>query len=74
MMISGADAVDWNRDGDVDIITGQGHGGSGLRFFERDYIEDCLNDTHPIVEVVAFQQFGRAPMRFSGSARHNPKR
>jgi len=58
MMISGADAVDWNRDGDVDIITGQGHGGSGLRFFERDYIEDCLNDTHPIVEVGALQRSG----------------
>ena len=56
MMISGADAVDWNRDGDFDIITGQGHGGSGLRFFERDYIEDCLNDTHPTVTVGAFQR------------------
>lgn len=50
------DAVDWNRDGDIDIITGQGHGGSGLRFFERDYIEDCINDTHPIVEIAAFQR------------------
>ena len=56
MMISGADAVDWNRDGDLDIITGQGHGGSRLRFYERDYIEDCINDTHPIVKVEGFQQ------------------
>ncbi len=50
-MISGADAVDWNGHGDIDILTGQGHGGSGLRFFERDYIEDEINDTHPIVTV-----------------------
>ena len=56
MMISGVDAVDWNGDGDLDVLTGQGHGGSGLRFYERDYIEDCANDTHPIVKVAAFQQ------------------
>jgi hypothetical protein len=55
MMISGADAVDWNRDGDIDIITGQGHGGSGIRFYERDYIEDCLNDTRPVVTNRKFQ-------------------
>jgi hypothetical protein len=48
-MISGADAVDWNGDGDLDLLTGQGHGGSGLRFYERDWIEDELHDTHPIV-------------------------
>lgn len=51
MMISGADAVDWNGDGDLDIITGQGHGGSGIRFFERDYIEDTIHNTHPVVTV-----------------------
>jgi hypothetical protein len=50
-MISGADAVDWNGDGDIDILTGQGHGGSGLRFFERDYLEDELNGTHPVVTI-----------------------
>ena len=30
----GADAKDFNGDGDLDIITGQGHGGSGIRFFD----------------------------------------
>jgi hypothetical protein len=48
-MISGAHAVDWNGDGDLDLLTGQGHGGSGLRFYERDWIEDDLHGTHPLV-------------------------
>ena len=39
-MVSGADAIDWNNDGDIDILTGQGHGGSGLRYYERDYINN----------------------------------
>ena len=56
MMVSGADAIDWNQDGDIDIITGQGHGGSGIRFYERDYIEDCINDTHPIVRIERFEK------------------
>jgi hypothetical protein len=43
--------VDFNDDCDIDIITGQGHAGSGIRFYERDYIEDSLNDTFPIVIV-----------------------
>jgi hypothetical protein len=50
-MMSGADAIDWNRDGDLDIITGQGHGASGLRFYERDYINDFVNNTFPVVTV-----------------------
>ncbi|KPK50082.1 MAG: hypothetical protein AMK72_03045 [Planctomycetes bacterium SM23_25] len=58
MMISGADVVDWNGDGDLDVLTGQGHGGSGIRFYERDYIQDCLNDTHPAVSVTSFQRAG----------------
>jgi hypothetical protein len=46
-MISGADIVDWNGDGDLDLLTGQGHGGSGLRYYERDWIDDELRGTHP---------------------------
>lgn len=55
-MISGAQAVDWNGDGDLDIVTGQGHGGTGLRFFERDYLNDNLRGTHPRVTVGSAQQ------------------
>lgn len=55
-MMSGADAVDFNADGDIDIITGQGHGGSGLRFYERDYINDFVNNTYPIVALGAGQK------------------
>ncbi|MBI2827268.1 MAG: VCBS repeat-containing protein [Planctomycetia bacterium] len=54
-MISGADAVDFNGDGDVDLLTGQGHGGSGLRYYERDWIEDELHGTHPEVTLGAFE-------------------
>jgi len=55
-MISGADVVDWNGDGDLDVLTGQGHGGSGLRFFERDWIEDERRDTHPLVSILRFEK------------------
>ncbi|MDH7601162.1 MAG: VCBS repeat-containing protein [Armatimonadota bacterium] len=51
MMISGADVVDWHGDGDLDIVTGQGHGGSGIRFFCRSFIEDVQHNTRPIVVV-----------------------
>jgi hypothetical protein len=51
-MISGADAIDWNGDGDLDLLTGQGHGGSGLRFYERDYLEDVMRGTLPVVRIV----------------------
>ena len=54
-MISGAQAIDWNGDGDTDILTGQGHGGSGLRFYERDWIEDELHGTHPVATVVRIE-------------------
>jgi hypothetical protein len=50
-MTSGADAVDWNGDGDLDLLTGQGHAGSSLRFFERDYLVDSKNRTFPTVTV-----------------------
>jgi VCBS repeat protein len=62
-MISGAHAVDWNGDGDLDLLTGQGHGGSGLRFFERDYLEDQLAGTSPIVTVTGIEA-GAAPPSF----------
>jgi hypothetical protein len=50
-MISGVDARDWNGDGDVDLLTGMGHGGAGLRFFERDHVDDVLRGTLPIVRI-----------------------
>jgi hypothetical protein len=49
--ISGVDAIDFNGDGDIDLLTGQGHGGVGLRFYEHDFIQDNLNDTHPRVAL-----------------------
>jgi len=50
-MISGLDARDWDGDGDLDLLTGQGHGGSGLRFFERDYLDDVRRGTPPVVTI-----------------------
>jgi hypothetical protein len=50
--ISGAEAIDWNGDGDVDILTGQGHGGSGIRFFEHDYLRDRMQGTEPRVRIL----------------------
>lgn len=54
-MMSGADAVDFNGDGDIDILTGQGHGQSGLRFYERSYIDNKLNNTQPVVTAGKLQ-------------------
>ncbi|HEY2953020.1 MAG TPA: VCBS repeat-containing protein, partial [Verrucomicrobiae bacterium] len=54
-MISGVHVVDWNGDGDLDLLTGQGHGGSGLRFYEREWIEDELHGTHPVVKTLAVE-------------------
>jgi hypothetical protein len=51
--ISGADVFDWNGDGRPDVLSGQGHAGSGLRFFVFDYLEDLRRDTLPVVTVVA---------------------
>ena len=51
-MISGARAVDWDGDGALDLITGQGHGGSGLRFYARGFVDDVVNGTLPRVTVV----------------------
>ncbi len=50
-MISGADAKDWRGDGDADILTGQGHGGSYLRFYERDQINNLVGSSFPTVTV-----------------------
>ena len=58
MMVSGADAVDFNGDGDLDIITGQGHGDSGLRYYERDFIEDTMRDSAPTVRVQKAEKVG----------------
>jgi hypothetical protein len=49
--VSGADAIDWNRDGDLDILTGEGHAGSGLRFWEHDCVKDFVGHTSPVVSV-----------------------
>lgn len=54
-MMSGVDIVDWNGDGDLDLLTGQGHGGSGLRFYERDWLENERAGTHPIVTVLRIE-------------------
>ncbi len=62
-MISGADAIDFNRDGDIDIVTGQGHGGSGLRFFERDFIDDFVNETVRGVKTWPIVTAGRPESR-----------
>jgi hypothetical protein len=51
-MISGADAVDFDGDGTIDILTGQGHGASGLRFYARDWLEDERRHSHPVCREV----------------------
>lgn len=61
-MISGADVVDWDGDGQLDLVTGQGHGGSGIRFYARDYLRDVSEGTLPIVSVLGSRP-GQAPRR-----------
>lgn len=51
-LISGAQAVDWDGDGRLDLVTGQGHGGSGILFFSHDFLEDARNGTLPLVSIV----------------------
>jgi hypothetical protein len=50
-MISGVDAFDWDGDGEIDLLTGQGHGGSGIRYYRRGYLEDVRADTPPRVTI-----------------------
>jgi hypothetical protein len=49
--ISGAQAFSWYGEGAPDILTGQGHAGSGLRLFAHDYIRDSLARTLPVVTI-----------------------
>jgi hypothetical protein len=51
-LISGAQAVDWDGDGRLDLVTGQGHGGSGILFFAHDFVEDARNGTLPSVSLM----------------------
>ena len=81
-MMSGADALDWNRDWtgdpavnqDIDIVTGQGHGASGLRFYDRDYINDYVNlttfesNTFPLVSLGGSAELGCSPADAKGFA------
>jgi hypothetical protein len=60
-MISGADIVDWNGDGDLDLLTGQGHGGSGLRFYERDWLENEHHGAHPKVRILQTEKKPNLP-------------
>ncbi|MDO8587426.1 MAG: VCBS repeat-containing protein [Armatimonadota bacterium] len=55
-LVSGAEVKDWNGDDDLDILTGQGHGGSGLRFYDRNYIEDTGTGLFPIVTIGATER------------------
>jgi hypothetical protein len=50
-LISSVDAMDWDDDGDIDIITGQGHGGAAIRLYNHGFVEDNLNHTQPRVTV-----------------------
>jgi hypothetical protein len=49
--ISGADAFDWDGDGREDVLTGQGHAGSALRYYARAYLEDLARGTLPRTTV-----------------------
>ena len=74
-MMSGADALDWNKDWtggpgtlnqDLDILTGQGHGGSGLRFYERDYINDYVDlNTYGLNKFPGVTAGGSAELGFA---------
>jgi hypothetical protein len=59
--ISGADAFDWDGDGREDVLTGQGHAGSGLRFYARGYLDDAVRGTLPRVIIEAVESGGQPP-------------
>lgn len=50
-MISGVDALDWDGDGSIDLLTGQGHGGSGIRYYRRGYLDDIRAGSLPKVTI-----------------------
>ena len=54
-MVSGVDALDWNGDGDIDILTGQGHGGTGLRFYRARLRDGLRQQDVPKVTLGACQ-------------------
>ena len=75
-MIQGVDARDWNGDSDRDILTGQGHGGNGFRFYERNYVNDYVNNTYPIVTNTSSQrglEIAEAKAKANGSSVNLPK-
>jgi len=43
--------ADWDGDGREDVLTGQGHAGSFLRFYARGYLEDVVRGSLPRVSV-----------------------
>lgn len=55
---------DLDNDGDLDLFKGGVEpfiycyeNVGGIRFYERDYIEDCIRNTHPIARIEGLQKF-----------------
>ena len=47
--------VDWDGDGALDLLSGQGHDGSGLRFFDRHWIEDPSRGATGVMKILAVE-------------------